>query len=127
MRAARVCAAGGRVADASMSRLLCVILAACTALVLVRADCPAPRSEKSITHDIFSPDTSHAPDLVRQTMREIPASGTQAASERRLPYAPPDDLDGEGLEAEYEFTSSFIDRTLKKDPRLQPDDVSWQN
>ena len=79
-------------------------------------------NDASVTHEVFSPNGYPGNTrLTAQTMREIPKQGLQQARDRRIPY------ESRKIEAdlqwEYQETEGFLDKTLKKDPRLKPDDI----
>lgn len=76
---------------------------------------------KDVTHEIFSPNHYPAP-LTAQVMREIPTA-VQQAKERRLPFEPPDKVNREYLNWEFDENRRFLNKELKKDPRLKPNDV----
>ena len=87
------------------------------------AECgPAPAS---VNFEISS-EAYHAefPGLVPQTLRPIPSRLPHSARSRRVPHAPnPAAADLSRLAWEYEETTAFIGKQLKKDPRLKPDDL----
>ena len=79
-------------------------------------------NDVSITHEVFSPNGYPGNSrLTAQTVREIPKQGLQHARDRRVPFESSKSLDD--LQWEFHETESFLDKTLKKDPRLQPDDI----
>lgn len=59
-----------------------------------------------------------------QRCEAVETGRTFPASERRIPYEPGRGVTNVFLEAEFKETSSFRERTLKQDPRLQPADFN---
>jgi hypothetical protein len=91
----------------------------------------------SVTHDLSSPRGDAAVDnegnsvyvannnaLVGQTLRDIPSAEEFLAATRSLPYEPHHLYRNQPkLDWERGETVAFLDRTLRKDPRMKPEDV----
>ena len=102
---------------------LLLLAAAESALAAAPSCAPSPSGPSPITQHITSPDSSDAPDLVRQSLEPIARDATQRTRERRVPHAPPATIDQGRLEWEYAETRAFLDKQLNHDPRLQPTDI----
>ena len=80
----------------------------------------------SVTHDLVSESTAAkhpAPDLVRQTLREIGKADVVLAATRGVPFEKPARYDQSMLDREFAGTKAFLSKQLSKDPRLQPSDI----
>ena len=78
----------------------------------------------SITHEVYTPPaSSDLLTLAAQSLREIPIHGTQLARERAVPLVPHSRITAERLQWEHTETRSFLDKQLRKDPRMQPKDI----
>ena len=63
------------------------------------------------------------PGLVKQTLRPISSTTVQLASVQRLPFEKDASVDSAHLDKEFDDTNAFLNMQLRKDPRLQPDNI----
>ena len=77
----------------------------------------------SVTHALFTPQSTDPAALLQQEFREIPVTATQMARVSALPFEPPARVDAAYLQWEHAETNGFPDKALRKDPRLKPSDV----
>ena len=84
---------------------------------------PAQEScSSSVTHAVVNPPSVDPDALLKQELAEIPTRETQV-KEQGLPFEPHARLTDEYLQWERDETAGFLDKELRKDPRLQPSDV----
>ena len=87
-------------------------------------DLSSPRGDAAVDNEGNSVYVANNNALVRQTLRSIPSAQEFLAATRPLPYEPHHLYRNQPkLDWEHQETVAFLDRTLRKDPRMKPEDV----